>query len=222
MKIEEHVEVGSAADRVWEFLEDIPRVAGCLPGASLTAVVDDDTYEGMVAVKIGPIAMNYQGTLVVEERNAGERSVRMTARAKDRKGAGAAKGTIVARLSETAPDTTTISVISDLQLTGRVASLGRGVQDVTSQLFAEFADRMRAELAPAQSVTPRAVPAVAGTAEHDASPRSSSPAASGAVTDRVVAASAASRAEEIKVGRLLWLVLRDKISALFSRLRKGR
>lgn len=163
MKIEEHVEVGSAADRVWEFLEDIPRVAGCLPGASLTAVGDDDTYEGMVAVKIGPIAMNYQGTLVVEERNAGERSVRMTARAKDRKGAGAAKGTIVARLSETAPDTTTISVISDLQLTGRVASLGRGIQDVTSQLFAEFAGGPPALVGPPRQDFRSVLPATEGS-----------------------------------------------------------
>ncbi|HEV3503774.1 MAG TPA: SRPBCC domain-containing protein, partial [Actinomycetes bacterium] len=54
MRIENTVEVDAPLDRVWDLVNDIPRVAPCMPGAALTGVGDDDTYEGTVAVKLGP------------------------------------------------------------------------------------------------------------------------------------------------------------------------
>ena len=58
MKIENTVEVDAPLDQVWALVNDIPRVAPCMPGAALTGVLDDDTYEGTVAVKLGPLRMS--------------------------------------------------------------------------------------------------------------------------------------------------------------------
>jgi len=52
MKIENTIEVDAPLDRVWALVNDIPRVAPCMPGAALTGVLDDQTYEGTVAVKL--------------------------------------------------------------------------------------------------------------------------------------------------------------------------
>src|SRR6266545_1308730 len=117
MRIENVVEVDAPVDRVWALVNDIPRVAPCMPGAALTGVVDERTYEGTVAVKLGPLRMSYKGKVVVEEVDEAGRSARM-------------------------------SVASDVQLTGRVASFGRGgaINDVATRLFGEFADCLRATL----------------------------------------------------------------------------
>ncbi|HEX8134690.1 MAG TPA: SRPBCC domain-containing protein, partial [Actinomycetes bacterium] len=77
MRIENVVEVDAPVDRVWALVNDIPRVAPCMPGAALTGVVDDQTYEGTVAVKLGPLRMSYKGRVVVEEVDEASHSARL-------------------------------------------------------------------------------------------------------------------------------------------------
>jgi carbon monoxide dehydrogenase subunit G len=119
-----------------------------MPGAALTGVVDDQTYEGTVAVKLGPLRMSYKGRVVVEEVDEASHSARLAASGKDTKGAGTARATVQTRLEPVGADRTRMSVASDLQLTGRVASFGRGgaINDVATRLFGEFADCLRATL----------------------------------------------------------------------------
>jgi uncharacterized protein len=148
MRIENVVEVDAPVDRVWALVNDIPRVAPCMPGAALTGVVDEKTYEGTVAVKLGPLRMTYKGKVVVEDVDEAARSARLAASGKDTKGAGTARATVETRLEPVGDARTRMSVASDLQLTGRVASFGRGgaINDVATRLFGEFADCLRATL----------------------------------------------------------------------------
>jgi uncharacterized protein len=148
MRIENVVEVDAPIDRVWALVNDIPRVAPCMPGAALTGVVDERTYEGTVAVKLGPLRMSYKGRVVVEEVDEAGRSARLAASGKDTKGAGTARATVETRLEPLGDTRTRMSVASDVQLTGRVASFGRGgaINDVATRLFGEFADCLRATL----------------------------------------------------------------------------
>jgi uncharacterized protein len=200
MRIENTVEVDAPLDRVWALVNDIPRVAPCMPGAALTGVLDDDTYEGTVAVKLGPLRMSYKGKVVVEGVDEASHSARLAASGRDTKGAGTARANVETRLEAVDPTRTRIQVTSDVQLTGKVASFGRGgaINDVASRLFGQFADCLRATLesepAPAASAEGAAVGAgqtgatgpgaagatgsgVAGAAEAGASPSASADAA---------------------------------------------
>ena len=98
MRIENTVEVDAPLDRVWALVNDIPRVAPCMPGAALTGVLDDDTYEGTVAVKLGPLRMSYKGKVVVEGVDEANHSARLAATGKDTKGAGTARASVETRL----------------------------------------------------------------------------------------------------------------------------
>jgi len=148
MRIENVVEVDAPVDRVWALVNDIPRVAPCMPGAALTGVVDERTYEGTVAVKLGPMRMSYTGKVVIEEVDEAGRSARLAASGKDTKGAGTARASVETRLEPLGDARTRMSVVSDVQLTGRVASFGRGgaINDVATRLFGEFAECLRATL----------------------------------------------------------------------------
>ena len=148
MKIENTVEVDAPLDRVWALVNDIPRVAPCMPGAALTGVVDDGTYEGTVAVKLGPLRMSYKGKVTVEDIDEANHSARLAASGKDTKGAGTARASVVTRLEAAGDTHTRLQVTSDVQLTGKVASFGRGgaINDVATRLFGQFADCLRATL----------------------------------------------------------------------------
>ena len=41
---------------VWGFLTDPQRVAHCMPGAAITDRIDEKTYAGTMAVKVGPVS----------------------------------------------------------------------------------------------------------------------------------------------------------------------
>jgi uncharacterized protein len=159
MRIENTVEVDAPLDRVWALVNDIPRVAPCMPGAALTGVLDDTTYEGTVAVKLGPLRMSYKGKVVVEGVDEVNHSARLAATGKDVKGAGTARASVETRLEAVGDNHTRLHVTSDVQLTGKVASFGRGgaINDVATRLFGQFADCLRATL--------ESEPAPAGSAE---------------------------------------------------------
>jgi carbon monoxide dehydrogenase subunit G len=231
MRIENVVEVDAPVDRVWALVNDIQRVAPCMPGAALTGVVDDKTYEGTVAVKLGPLRMSYKGRVVVEEVDEAARSARLAASGKDTKGAGTARATVETRLEPLGDTRTRMSVASDVQLTGRVASFGRGgaINDVATRLFGEFADCLRATLeaegAPAAEAPAGEAPAVEpGTLGDEApappAPMVETPAATvtpGAApihTAPVPAAPQASR--HIDAGSLAGTVMRGRLRAFFQ------
>ncbi|HEX2375521.1 MAG TPA: SRPBCC family protein [Actinomycetota bacterium] len=155
MKIENTVEVDAPLDRVWALVNDIPRVAPCMPGAALTGVLDDKTYEGTVAVKLGPLRMSYKGKVTVDEIDDAGHSARLTASGKDTKGAGTARASVETRLEPAGDTHTRLHVTSDVQLTGKVASFGRGgaISDVATRLFGQFADCLRATLEAEQAAT---------------------------------------------------------------------
>jgi carbon monoxide dehydrogenase subunit G len=164
MRIEQTVEVDAPLDRVWALVNDVPRVAPCMPGAALTKVVDERTYEGTVRVKLGPISMSYKGTVVLEEVDEATHSARLSASGKDVRGGGTARAKVDTGLEAVSEAKTRMSVVSDVQLTGRVASFGRGaISDVSAKLFGQFSDCLRDTLE-AETRAAGAAPATAAGA----------------------------------------------------------
>jgi uncharacterized protein len=147
MKIEQNVEIDAPLDRVWALVNDVPRIAPCMPGAQLTNVVDDRTYEGTIRVKLGPINMSYKGTAVLDEIDESTHSARLTASGKDVRGGGTARAGVLMKLEQRSETSTGMAVTADVQLTGKVASFGRGaIQDVSTKLFGQFAHCLRETL----------------------------------------------------------------------------
>jgi uncharacterized protein len=223
MRIENVVEVDAPVDRVWALVNDIPRVAPCMPGAALTGMVDEQTYEGTVAVKLGPLRMSYKGKVVIEEVDEAGRSGRLAASGKDTKGAGTARATVQTRMEPLGDGRTRLSVSSDVQLTGRVASFGRGgaINDVATRLFAEFADCLRATLeaeqAPAPAVAADEAAAGAAATEAPAAPAAPVPSTSNRASRPL---DAGSLAGTVMMGRVRAFF--RAVAAFFRRLFGGR
>src|SRR3954469_15827087 len=141
MKLENEFTVPASIDQAWDVLLDVPRVAPCLPGATVEPERGEDgEYRGQMKIKIGPITASYKGTVRIQEADEATHSVAMRAQAKDARGQGTAAATITSTMSEVA-DGTKITVITDMRVTGPAAQFGRGVmQDVSAKLMTRFAD----------------------------------------------------------------------------------
>jgi len=54
--------VAGELETVWRMLLDLERVAGCLPGATIRATDEQGRFEGSMKVRIGPMAVSYDGS----------------------------------------------------------------------------------------------------------------------------------------------------------------
>lgn len=146
MQITSEFEVSEAPDKVWEFFNNIPLVAACLPGADISEQVGDDRYKGTVVIGLGPVRLNFAGEAEIKERNEENKTILVDASGADVKGRGQAALVVNAALVPHHTGTK-VTVQQDLQLSGAAAQYGRGlVQDVTAVLLDDFAANMRASL----------------------------------------------------------------------------
>ena len=143
MLIKSEFEVGEPPDKVWQFFDDIPQVAACLPGAELTDDLGDDKYKGKVSIRMGPVRMQFAGTAEITERDDAARRIVVDAAGADEKGRGQAAMTVSANVVATARGSK-VEVAQDLQLSGAAAQYGRGmISDVTAVLMRDFATNMQ-------------------------------------------------------------------------------
>ena len=141
MKLENEFTVPASIDQAWAVLLDVPRVAPCLPGATVEeGQGEEGEYKGQMKIKIGPITASYKGTVKIQEADEAAHTVAMRAQAKDARGQGTAAATITSTMQEVA-DGTKITVVTDMRVTGPAAQFGRGVmQDVSAKLMTRFAE----------------------------------------------------------------------------------
>lgn len=143
MLIKNNFEVAEPVEKVWQFLQDIPQVAACLPGAELTENLGNDRYKGRVLVRMGPVRLQFAGTADITERNEDARRLVVSAAGAEERGRGQASMVVTATLSR-AGRGTSVDVSQDLQLAGAAAQYGRGmISDVSSVLMHDFAANMQ-------------------------------------------------------------------------------
>ena len=166
MLIKNEFEVAEPVERVWQFFDNIPQVAACLPGAELTEDLGDDRYKGTVAVRMGPVRLQFAGTADITERDEAAKRVVVHASGADERGRGQASMVVTATLTR-AGRGTKVGVTQDLQLSGAAAQYGRGmISDVTSVLMRDFSANMQDRIeriergeTPEQIATAAATPA---------------------------------------------------------------
>jgi uncharacterized protein len=143
MLIKNDFEVAEPVEKVWQFFGNIPQVATCLPGAELTEDLGGEKYKGKVAIRMGPVRLQFAGTADITERDEAARRVVVQAAGADEKGRGQASMTVTATLTKSARGTH-VDVTQDLQLAGAAAQYGRGmISDVSSVLMHDFAVNMQ-------------------------------------------------------------------------------
>jgi carbon monoxide dehydrogenase subunit G len=147
-RIEETFQVEAPLPLVWSYLIDPRHVVRCIPGAELTGNESDRVFLGKVKVKVGPVTAGYAGRAVLTEVDEPARRVRMTGEGRESGGAGSAKLSMTSRLTALPDGRTEIRVEADVDVAGKLVQFGRGmIEQVSKQLFRQFAECVRGELA---------------------------------------------------------------------------
>jgi len=160
MELRHEFTVPATLEETWDAFNDIESVAECFPGATVSSV-EGDTFIGSCKVKLGPIALIYNGTgTFVEKDEAGRRMV-IDAKGKDKRGNGTAGAHVTATMTEEGTSTR-VEVLTDLNITGKPAQFGRGVmQDVSDKLLGQFTACLEQKVGDSSAATAAATAAAA-------------------------------------------------------------
>lgn len=146
MELSSSFEVARSLEDTWAVLTDVERIAPCLPGAKLQEV-EGEEHRGIVKVKVGPITAEYKGVATFTEKDDSSHRAVLEAKGRDTRGAGNASAVITAQLAAVDDNTTSVTVDTNLTISGKVAQFGRGVMaDVSAKLMGQFADNLAAML----------------------------------------------------------------------------
>ncbi|MFD7102072.1 SRPBCC family protein [Streptomyces celluloflavus] len=138
MRLSNTVPVPAAPDEVFALLNDVERVASCMPGAVLDGR-DGDCWQGRVKVRVGPVTAAYAGTVRFLEADAGQRRLRVQARGADTHGSGDAEAEVTLTVTE-APEGARLELSTDLVIRGKLAQFGKGaIGTVSTRILQQFA-----------------------------------------------------------------------------------
>jgi len=157
-------------DETFRILNDLEFIAPCMPGARLTEI-EGEEYRGTVKIKVGPITAQYKGKASFVEQDAVNHKAQLKAEGRDPR-QGNANAMVFATMEASGDDATKVTIHTDLKLSGKVASFGRGIiEDVSKNILGQFVENLRQKLevegTPAAEATPE-TPVVSADAAVDA------------------------------------------------------
>lgn len=137
MELTNKFDVAVPVEEAWAVLTDLERLAPCLPGAQLREV-EGDEYRGAVKIKVGPTTTSYDGAIRFVERDESAHRMVLKAEGRETRGQGNVGAVITATMSPSVGGTS-VMVVTDLTISGKVAQFGRGVlADVSAKLLDQF------------------------------------------------------------------------------------
>lgn len=147
MRISQEFVVERPPQEVWNFFQDVPAVAHCLPGAELADQNEDGSYEGRVSVKLGPMNAAFEGTATItpDEPNL---SAKIEGKGVDKQGGSRGQVSVVYTIIE--DDTgSKVDIDADVTLSGPAAQFGRTglVNEISKRLISEFVACLEGKLA---------------------------------------------------------------------------
>ena len=150
MRFDERIEVKANTTEVWSFLWDVERVAKCLPGCQEVRVLEPQKkYAVVIMERVGPFKARFDNTVDVLEMDEANLRVKIQAVGNDKKLGASTRTELTVKLEELATGGTSVDVVAEIQVIGKIASLGqvvirRKAQDVVKK----FAQAISQELEP--------------------------------------------------------------------------
>lgn len=159
MKITQEFVVERPPTDVWAFFQDVPAVAQCLPGAALAGQSDDGSYDGSLAVKLGPMTAAFEGKCVItpDESNM---SATIEGKGVDKKGGSRGSVSVVYDINED-PSGCVVTVDADITISGPAAQFGRTglINEMSKRLIGDFVSCLEGKLAAATEEEAEAIKA---------------------------------------------------------------
>ena len=146
VELEKSFVIEAAVADCWQLLSDIPRVATCMPGASITQVIDASHFVGLVMVSIGPMRLQFAGDLELDMIDVSAYKLVLIATGTDKSGSSATMK-LTATLVENENHQTLLHGQAEVTVNGQLAQFGsRMIAPVSDVILSQFADHFRQKL----------------------------------------------------------------------------
>jgi len=177
MQLTNTVPIKASPDDVFALMNDVERVASCMPGAALDGQ-DGDTWRGRVKIRVGPISASYAGTVRFLEIDAEKRRLRVHARGTDTHGSGDAEAEVSLDILA-APEGALLQLSTDLVIRGKIVQFGKGaIVTVSDRILQQFARNLGSLLDQDRAVgaaSPGASPTTTSTSASVSAPVAAQP-----------------------------------------------
>jgi carbon monoxide dehydrogenase subunit G len=130
MKLHGEYTFDGPREEVWKLLRDLDTLVLALPGTKSLKQVGENQYEGELQVRIGPIAGSFDGKLTISNEKLHEN---LTLAVDGNGKIGFVKGSGDVVFVEQGTAKTTIKYSGEIQIGGRVASVGQRLFDTVSK-----------------------------------------------------------------------------------------
>jgi carbon monoxide dehydrogenase subunit G len=211
VKLEKRYPIDASVAQVWAVLRDVPAVAGCMPGASITDQIDATHYKGAVKVKVGPAVAAFAGDIEVLSLDETAQTVQLLGKGADKSGSTASMNLKASIEPGETPQQCVLIGDAAVIVNGKFAQFGgRMMVQVSDMILAQFADNFR--------IAAAAVPVVA-------EPVAVAEPVPEAVVEPVVAAEPVSRAappapkstQELNALAIAWMLIKNWFGGLFGK-----
>ncbi len=147
MKFNQRAVIAVAREPLWDFLMDVPKVAQSLPGVEKVEQLDPDTYQGTLKIRVGPISINLQGKIIVEQRDRDNWRATLRADASDRMAAGAVRAKTSMELKDLSATETELLVDTDVSIMGKIGEFGQPIiRRKADAMLKEFVENIKKQL----------------------------------------------------------------------------
>ena len=148
MDLENRFIVPLKREEAMQVLTDVPRIAPCIPGASLTGE-ENGVFSGQANVRLGPVALSFAGSASIVSVDNQTHSAKVKAQGADKKGRGQAEATMTFILEEAGDNQTEVVVHTDVLLSGSIAQYGRAsglINVVAGQIVSQFSENLKTDI----------------------------------------------------------------------------
>jgi carbon monoxide dehydrogenase subunit G len=132
---------------VWAFVNDIPAVSKCVPGVEEFSKIDDDTFEGALKVRVGPIGVRLQGKILVVERDLENLTSAMNVSATEKRINSTVTAKATMKLVPISDRETELNIHTEASILGKLGEFGQAVMKRKADLMVgEFAKNATREI----------------------------------------------------------------------------
>ena len=236
VKLDKRYPIDASPAQVWAVLRDVRRVAGCMPGATITDQLDATHYKGAVKVKIGPALAAFAGDIEVLAVDEATHRTQLLGKGADKSGSTAAMN-LNAQVEPGETDGQSVLVgQAVVTVNGKFAQFGgRMMVQVSDMILGQFADNFRIAAATVPvPAAPTAVPEAATAAALEAAAATAAQAPVGAApTPGTAAAPGPALAQpahpaspsapppkattELNAMAIAWMLIKNWFASLFGK-----
>lgn len=130
MKIQGEYTFDGSRESVWAVVRDPEVLATALPGTQSLEQISDNEYQGEMNIRIGPVGGLFSGQVLISDEVPPE-SLTMSVEGKGKPGF--VKGTGSVQLSPQEDNKTLLQYEGDMEVGGRLASVGQRMMDSVSK-----------------------------------------------------------------------------------------